>query len=125
MGFPWTGYEVLRLQTPYQTDHRVISRLLHLEHLQRVAEVDAATVLRLELQAVERLDGLADEKRPALRVERAVGAEQDVPGAVEIDAALDRGFRAVDRGVAVEHLEIIQRPLLHALQQPGIVFVRG
>src|SRR5688572_21385402 len=88
---------------------------LHLQHLQRVAEVDAATVLRLELQAVERLDGLADEERPALRVERAVGAEQDVPGAVEIDAALDRGFGAVDRGVAVEHLEIIQRPLLHAL----------
>ena len=38
---------------------------------------------------VQRLDGLADEERAALRIERAVGAEQHVVGAEEVEAAAD------------------------------------
>ncbi len=41
-------------------------RQLEPEHLDRVAEVDPAPVVLLELQRVDRLDGLADEERPAL-----------------------------------------------------------
>src|SRR5215469_13141155 len=52
----------------------------------------------------------ADIAGPALGVERAVGAEQDVVGAVEIDAAAQR-VRGPEHGrVAVHLAEILDRP---------------
>src|SRR6266446_5539817 len=51
---------------------------LEFKHPHRVAEVDAPRIILLQLEAVQRLDRLADEQRAALRVERAVGAEQHV-----------------------------------------------
>src|SRR5882672_9153806 len=94
---------------------------LELEHPHRVAEVDAPQVVLRQLQAVDRLDRFLDEERPALRVERAVGAEQDLPAAEEIQAGADAARPAVDRRVVVEHLEVVDRALLHVLAQPLVV----
>ena len=35
------------------------------------------------------------------------------------------GARALDRGVAVEVLEVVERPLLQALEDRAVVLVRG
>src|SRR5204863_9628920 len=69
--------------------------------------------------------GLADEKRPALRIEGTIGAEKDVIGTEEVEPAADAARPAVDRGVVVEHFEIIDRALLHALTQTFIILVRS
>src|SRR6266436_6254335 len=98
---------------------------LEFKHLHRVAEVDAPGIDLLQLEPVQRLDRLADEQRAALRVERAVGAEQHVLRAVEVEAAADRARRAVHRGVAVEHPEVVHRALGHLLQQRRVVLVRS
>src|SRR3989449_1361373 len=98
---------------------------LEFEHLHRVAEVDAPRIVLLQLEAVERLDRLADEERSALRIERAVGAEQDSFGSIKIYSTPDRGPRAVHRGVAVEHPEVVHRALGHLLQQRRVVLVRS
>src|SRR5437016_3856958 len=98
---------------------------LEFEHLHRVAEVDAPRIVLLQLEAVQRLDRLADEKRAALRVERAVGAEQDSFGSIKIYSTPDRGPRPVHRGVAVEHPEVVHRALRHLLQQRCVVLVRS
>src|SRR3989441_7337809 len=96
-----------------------------LEHLHRVAEVDAPRIVLLQLEPVQRLDRLADEERAALWVERAVGAEQDSFGSIKIYSTSDRGPRPVHRGVAVEHPEVVHRALGHLLQQRRVVFVRS
>src|SRR5437879_576380 len=98
---------------------------LEFEHLHRVAEVDAPRIVLLQLEAVQRLDRLADEKRAALRIERAVGAEQDSFGSIKIYSTPDRGPRPVHRGVAVEHPEVVHRALRHLLQQRRLVLVRS
>src|SRR5438445_11346919 len=97
---------------------------LEFEHLHRVAEVDAPRIVLLQLEAVQRLDRLADEKRAALRVERAVGAEQDSFGSVKIYSTPDRGPRPAPRGVAVEHPEVVHCALRHLLQQRWLTVVR-
>src|SRR2546427_1506371 len=98
---------------------------LELEHLHRVAEVDAPRIVLLQLEAVQGLDRLADEEWAALRVERAVGAEQDSFGSIKIYSTPDRGPRPVHRGVAVEHPEVVHRALCHLLQQRRVVLVRS
>src|SRR5467141_553956 len=57
---------------------------LEFEHPHRIAEVDASRIVLLQLEPVQRLDRLADEERAALRIERAVGAEQDSFGSIKI-----------------------------------------
>src|SRR5262252_7523286 len=52
----------------------------------------------------------ADVAGPALRVEGAVGAEQDVVGAVEVDAAAQRVGGPEHGGVAVHLPEILDGP---------------
>src|SRR5882762_6892325 len=98
---------------------------LEFEHLHRVAEVDTPRIILLQLETVQRLDRLADEERAALRVERAVGAEQDSFGSIKIYSTPDRGPCPVHRGVAVEHPEVVHRALRHLLQQRRVVLVRG
>src|SRR5439155_13947539 len=71
---------------------------LEFEHLHRVAEVDAPRIVLLQLEPVQRLDRLADEQRAALRIERAVGAEQDSSGSIKIYSTPDRRTRPVPRG---------------------------
>src|SRR5688572_27651049 len=80
------------------------------QEIHRVAEVDFAPVAGLERHALEGLDGLADEERAALGVERAVSAEKHVLDAEEVEAAADGGRRSVHRSVAVEHAKVIERP---------------
>src|SRR5207245_10581012 len=79
---------------------------LEFKHPHRVAEVDAPGIDLRQLERVQRLDCLADEQRAALRVERAVGAEQHVLRAEEIEAAAERARRAGHRAVSVQHPEV-------------------
>ena len=74
---------------------------------------------------IEHLDGVADVARTLLLVERTVGGEHHALGREEIDAADGRGARALDRGVAVEILEVVVGPLLQAAQHRAVVLVRG
>src|SRR5258708_872005 len=80
---------------------------LELQHADGVAEIYFAPVVFPELQRIDRLDDLADEKRPAFRIERAVGAEEHVIRTEEIQAAAGRRFRAVHRGIGIEHPEVV------------------
>src|SRR5882672_6773131 len=94
------------------------------EELARVAREDAVLLGRGDLQAVHRVDGLADQHAPLLRVERRVGGEQAVPGAEEGVATAGRRRRAVERSVGVEHAVVLGRAFLQAgLPRDGI-FVR-
>src|SRR5256885_9531529 len=90
---------------------------LEFEHLHRVAEVDAPRIVLLQLEAVQRLDRLADEKRAPLRIERAVGAEQDSSGSIKIYSTPNRDPRPVPRGAPAEHPEVSPRPLRNLLSQ--------
>src|SRR3954468_5694925 len=101
----------------------LFGRRLQAQQAGRVAEVDLAPVAGLERHAVQRLDRLAGEERPAFGVERTIGAEQHVLHAEEVEAAADGAPRAVHRGIAVEHPEEVEGALLHALEQPLVVLV--
>ena len=69
-----------------------------------------ASCRRAEPDLLQVLDRGADVTGPALGVERAVGAEQDVVGAVEVDAAAHRVGGPEHRGVAVHHPEVLDGP---------------
>src|SRR3954462_1998449 len=88
-----------------------------------VSEIELASVAVLQLELVECFHRLADEKRPALRVERTIGAEKHLIGTEEVEPAANAARPAVDRRVVVEQLEIIDRPLFHALAQSLVVLV--
>src|SRR5205814_9575172 len=87
--------------------------------------INFAPIAGFQRELVEGLDRLADEKRPTLRIEGTIGAEQHVIDAEEVEPAADRARRAVDRRIAVEHLEKVQWALFHALEQTLIVLVGG
>ena len=56
--------------------------------------------------------GVTAAARVAPHVDAVAGAEQDVVHAVEVEAAHRRLVRPEQRRVGVEHLEIVERPLL-------------
>src|SRR5205085_7088137 len=89
---------------------------LELEEALRVAEVDLTLVALGQLQVLDRADALADEHRPALRIERAVARKDDLVDAEEGDAAGERRRRAAEHRVAVEHLEVLYRRFAQALE---------
>src|SRR5215510_15900395 len=66
-----------------------------------VAEVDLLALVVGDVEAVDDLDGLADVLRPTLRIERTVGGENDLVGAVELQAAYGRRAGAEHRRVGV------------------------
>src|SRR5215471_21452280 len=75
-----------------------------------VATEDGFLLGRAEPDLLQVRDRGADVAGPALRVERAVGAEQDVVGAVEVDAAAQRVGSPEHGGVAVHLPEILDGP---------------
>src|SRR5215471_2180475 len=86
-----------------------------------------ASFLRLtEPDLLQVRDRGADIAGPALGVERAVGAEQDVVGAVEVDAAPQR-VRGPEHGRVTVHLaEILDRPARQRVAlDVGPLFGRG
>ena len=60
---------------------------LELEQPSGVQLVDLAAVVGGDVDLVQHLDDLADEERAAFGIERAIGAEQHVVAAEELDAA--------------------------------------
>src|SRR5438309_1896738 len=88
----------------------------HAQQLDRVIEVDLALVAFRQAELLDRADALADEHRPALRIERAVAREHHAVGAEERDAAGERRRRAAEHRVAVEHLEIFNWRFLKSLE---------
>src|SRR6185437_4846065 len=99
---------------------------LELKHPLGVALIDHLEVLGWQAEAVEHLGDVADEERAAERIEGTVGAEEHVLPAEEIEAAARARSRAVDRRVAIEHAEIVDRAaafLLHRLDDLRIALL--
>src|SRR5437763_14346131 len=98
----------------------------HAQQLDRVIEVDLALVAFRQAELLDRADALADEHRPALRIERAVAREHYAVGAEERDAAGERRRGAAQHRcglgnlgnifwrffIAVEHCRFIFLPTL-------------
>src|ERR1700732_4878023 len=95
------------------------------EHALRIAVADALLVGRRKPKRLDDRDGRADVAGALFLVERAVGSKQHMVGAEKVETADGGGAGALDRGVAVEVLEIVVRSLLQFLQQRPIVLVRG
>src|SRR5688572_5226047 len=66
------------------------SAQLESQHPSRVALVDRGLLVRRGPHVLHRLDGVPDEAGALFRIERHVGAEQDVVGAEEGQPALHR-----------------------------------
>src|SRR5437763_2556511 len=95
----------------------------HAQQLDRVIEVDLALVAFRQAELLHRADALADEHRPALRIERAVAREHYAVGAKERDAAGERRRGAAEHRVAVEHLEIFNWGFLKSLEHFGFLTI--
>lgn len=67
---------------------RILTALtLEFKHPFGVQMVNLAPLVLGDIDLIQHLDNVADEQRPALRIERAIGAEQDMIATEEIDAA--------------------------------------
>src|SRR5262245_22280530 len=78
------------------------------------------------IERIENLQRHTRIHRPAFRIERAVGREDDVVQREELQAAFGRGLAAEYRGVDVEVLlEVVERALLEALAQRDVILVAG
>src|SRR5580704_10512005 len=94
------------------------------KHALRIAVTDALRVRRRQPERLEDRDGRADVARALLLVERAIGGKQHMLGAEEVETADGGGTRSLDRGVAVEVLEIVVGTLLQLFQERPVVLVR-
>src|SRR6266536_2529347 len=95
-----------------------------LEQRPGVAGKDALALGGGNIQHLHRPDGVGDEAPTLLSIERRVGRER-ARGGPEERVAAARGIRlAVERGVGVEHLEILERTLLQAVLARDRVQVR-
>src|SRR5919204_3711273 len=94
---------------------------LEAHQVHRIAEVDLAPVAAFQLELIHCFHRLADEERATLPIEGAIGAEEHAIGAEEVDAAANAARPAVDRRVVVEHLEVVDRTLLHPFAQPLVI----
>src|ERR1700686_4662903 len=101
------------------------SRRREPEHPLRIAMADALLVGRRQAKRLDDRDGRADVAGALLLVERAVGRKQHMVGAEEVEPADGGGAGPLDRGVAVEVLEIVVGALLQFLQKRRVVLVRG
>src|SRR5881628_281986 len=91
----------------------------------KLSEADKRKIYFGEFEVLDRAYPLPDEHRPALGIEGAVAREHHAVGAEEIQPAAQRRGRAAEHGVAVEHAEILDRLLRHALEHVLVVFVGG
>src|SRR6266850_5122440 len=91
----------------------------------RVARVNRGLLLRGRPHALHGLDGVADEAGALLGVEGHVGTEQDMVGADEGQAAFHGVPGPEQRGVPVEHLEVVDRALLQATERRHVVGIVG
>src|SRR6516164_6302377 len=89
-----------------------------------VAVADLFHVLLGQIERLHDCDGGADVAPALFLVERTIGREQHVIRPEERQPANRRRARASERGVAVEGLEIVERPLLQPLQDERIILVR-
>src|SRR5580704_19380175 len=95
------------------------------EHPLGVAMTDALLIGDRKVERFNDRDGGADVAGAFFLVERAVGREQHMVGAEEIETAEGGGAGALDRCVAVEVLEIVVRAFLQFLQERSIILIRG
>src|SRR3990172_6704654 len=93
------------------------------QHPPRVPLVDLRLLVRRGPHPLHRRDRLTDEPRALLGVEGHVGAEQHAVGAEEGQPALHGVMRAEERGVTVEHLEVVERAPLEARERDRVVRV--
>src|SRR5262249_20229778 len=93
-------------------DQRTLLARSQCEQSLGVAVADLVHVALGQVERFHHCDGGADVAAGLLRVERAVGGEQHVVGGEERDAADGRRTRPGERGVAVEPLEVVERPFL-------------
>src|SRR5688572_2352086 len=80
------------------------------QQLQRVAEVDAVTLVAGNLQLFDRAHVFAQEPHAVFGSERKIGGEYYVIGTEEIEAAAQPRRGAADDGVSVEAAEVVDRP---------------
>jgi len=64
-----------------------------------------------DVERLDRVDRTANEPAPALGIKRRIGREQALSSAEEIMPTARRSARTVQRGVCIQHLEIIERRL--------------
>src|SRR6476620_6368171 len=95
------------------------------QHLPRVAFVDLLALTIRDLQPVDVLDRLADVERALLGVERKIAGKEHVIESEEGQAQLDSRPVAKQSRIREEHLVVVERALLQALQVSGQVFVFG
>src|SRR5260370_17582522 len=89
-----------------------------------VAMADLFHVGSGQIERLHDCDRGTDVAPALLLVERAIGSEQDVIGPEERQSAKRRRACAGERSVAVEALEIAERPLFQPLQPARITLVR-
>src|SRR5262249_26216543 len=94
----------------------ITSVLSQRKHRFCVAVADLFHVLLWQIERFHDGDGGADVAPAFFLVERTIGREQHVIRPEERQSANRRRACAGERGVAIERLEIVERPLLQLLQ---------
>src|SRR5262245_17469449 len=88
-----------------------------------VAAVDSVPLVLSDVEPVDHFDCLTSVERSALRVERRIRSEENPIDAEEVQAAPRGRVRTEQSGVGVEHLEVIDWPLLHRSEQAFVIFI--
>src|ERR1700694_5699968 len=92
-----------------------------LQEFQRVATVDLVALQVGDIQPVNNPDGLADVQAWS-RLERDIGRKQNFVEAEELDTAFGSRIGAEQGGIGIEHSEVVDRTLLHRLEQRNVIF---
>src|SRR6266478_7635822 len=99
------------------------SAKLQSEEAARVPLVDLRFVRVAGPYPLHGLDGIADEPRSLLGIEREIRAEQHMIGAEEGEPALHGVPGPEQRGVAVEHPEVVDGPPLEPSERAAVLGV--
>src|SRR5947208_1346828 len=89
-------------------------RSIQAQHPPRIRLVDLLLHLVRGAHLVHRRDRVADEAGATLGIKRVVGAKQHPVGSKKSQPALHARPRPEQRGVAIEHVEVVDRSLLEA-----------
>src|SRR5262245_56775340 len=101
------------------------SALPQSKHRFGVAMADLLHVLLGKVKRLHDCDGGADVAPAFLLVERTIGGKHHVIRPEERQSANRRRACTGKGGVAVEALEIVERPLLQLLEDERVVLIRG
>src|SRR5215475_13076590 len=93
------------------------------EQLLRIPTIDLLFLFLRQVQPFNALDRLACVQTWS-GLERHVGSEDNVIQSKEVEATLRRGTSPKQCRVRIEILEVLNRPLLHRLQQRHIIHIR-